>query len=147
VVTATLNPAPRAARRDALDSPTAGRRAGISFATVARVWRKWDLQPWRVETFRFSTDPELEAKARDVVGLDLNPPEHAVVLCLDEKTQVQALQPAHQGEHERLGHTHDRKFDVGISGGSGEAAGGCSPRRCRTGWDRPWSAMVFTPSR
>jgi transposase len=45
----------------------------ISFATVARIWRKWNLQPWRVETFKFSTDPELDAKIRDVVGLYLNP--------------------------------------------------------------------------
>ena len=45
---------------------------GISFASVARIWREWDLQPWRRETFRFSTDPQLEAKIRDVVGLYLN---------------------------------------------------------------------------
>jgi transposase len=64
---------------------------GISFASVARIWRKWRLQPWRTETFKFSTDPELDAKIRDVVGLYLNPPEKAVVLCVDEKTQVQAL--------------------------------------------------------
>jgi hypothetical protein len=49
------------------------------------------LQPWRVETFKFSTDPELEAKVRDVVGLYLNPPDKAVVLCVDDKSQVQAL--------------------------------------------------------
>jgi hypothetical protein len=59
----------------------------ISFATVARIWRKWNLQPWRVETFKFSTDPELDAKIRDVVGLYLNPPEKAVVLCIDEKSR------------------------------------------------------------
>ena len=47
--------------------------------------------PWRTETFKFSTDPELEAKVRDVVGLYLNPPDKAVVLCVDEKSQVQAL--------------------------------------------------------
>lgn len=64
---------------------------GVSFASVARIWRKWKLQPWRVETFKFSTDPELDAKIRDVVGLYLNPPEKAVVLCVDEKSQVQAL--------------------------------------------------------
>jgi transposase len=44
---------------------------GISFATVARIWRKWNLQPWRIETFKFSTDPELDAKIRDIVGLYL----------------------------------------------------------------------------
>jgi transposase len=68
-----------------------GAELGISFASVARIWRKWRLQPWRTETFKFSTDPELDAKIRDVVGLYLNPPEKAVVLCIDEKTQVQAL--------------------------------------------------------
>ena len=64
---------------------------GISFATVARIWRKWNLQPWRSQTFKFSTDPELDAKIRDVVGLYLNPPEKAVVVCVDEKSQIQAL--------------------------------------------------------
>ena len=64
---------------------------GVSFATVAKVWRDWDLQPWRVETFKFSTDPELEAKVKDVVGLYMNPPENAIVVCIDEKTQTQAL--------------------------------------------------------
>ena len=56
-----------------------------------RIWREWGLQPWRRETFKFSTDPELEAKVRDVVGLYLDPPEKAVVLCVDEKSQIQAL--------------------------------------------------------
>ena len=55
------------------------------------MWRKWGLQPWRAETFKFSTDPQLEAKIRDVVGLYLNPPDKAVVLCVDEKSQIQAL--------------------------------------------------------
>jgi transposase len=68
-----------------------GAELGISFASVARIWRKWDLQPWRVQTFKFSTDPQLDAKIRDVVGLYLNPPDNAVVLCIDEKAQVQAL--------------------------------------------------------
>ena len=56
------------------------------------MWREYGLQPWRRETFKFSTDPELEAKLRDVVGLYLNPPDKAVVLCVDEKSQVQALE-------------------------------------------------------
>jgi transposase len=64
---------------------------GISFASVARIWRKWNPQPSRVETFKFSTDPELDTKIRDIVGLYLNPPDKAVVLCIDEKSQVQAL--------------------------------------------------------
>jgi transposase len=69
------------------------RREGVlvSFATVARIWRKWGLQPHRRETFTFATDPRLEAKLRDVVGLYLEPPANAVVVCVDEKSQVQAL--------------------------------------------------------
>jgi len=66
-------------------------RLGISFASVARIWRKWDIQPHRVETFKFSTDPELEPKLRDVVGLYLDPPAGAVVVSVDEKSQIQAL--------------------------------------------------------
>src|ERR1700752_484073 len=68
-----------------------GAELGISFASVARIWGQWGLQPWRTETFKFSTDPELDAKIRDVLGLYMTPPEKAVVLCVDEKTQVQAL--------------------------------------------------------
>ena len=59
------------------------RELGISFASVARIWREWNLQPWRRETFKFSTDPELDSKVRDVVGLYLNPPANAVVVCID----------------------------------------------------------------
>ncbi|MCO1661191.1 IS630 family transposase [Pseudonocardia humida] len=87
---------------------------GISFATVARIWRKWNLQPWRAETFKFSTDPELDARIRDVVGLYLHPPEKAVVLCVDEKSQIQALDrtapilPIRPGLPERATHDHVR---------------------------------------
>lgn len=66
-------------------------RLGISFATVARIWRRWNIQPHRVETFKFSTDPQLEPKIRDAVGLYLNPPANAVVVSVDEKSQIQAL--------------------------------------------------------
>jgi transposase len=64
---------------------------GISFASVARIWRKWGIQPHRIETFKFSTDPQLEAKVRDVIGLYLAPPDNAVVVSVDEKSQIQAL--------------------------------------------------------
>jgi hypothetical protein len=66
-------------------------RVGLSHMTVHRIWRAHALQPHRVQTFKFSTDPHAEQKIRDVVGLYLNPPTHAVVLSLDEKTQIQAL--------------------------------------------------------
>jgi transposase len=67
-------------------------RVGVSHATVHRIWQAHALQPHRVETFKFTTDPQAEAKIRDVVGLYLNPPMNAVVLSLDEKTQIQALE-------------------------------------------------------
>ena len=86
-------------------------RTGISITTVQRIWAEAGLKPHRTETFKFSRDPELEAKVRDVVGLYLAPPERAIVLSLDEKTQIQALDrtqpmlPMKPGQVER--HTHD----------------------------------------
>jgi transposase len=85
----------------------AGEGTPISHATVARIWHRFGVQPWRAQTFTFSTDPELEGKIRDVVGLYLHPPERAVVLCVDEKPQIQALQwtaptlPVRPGQPER----------------------------------------------
>ena len=66
-------------------------RHGIGKDTVARIWRDHGLKPWKVTTFKISTDPDFEAKLVDVVGLYLNPPERAVVFSFDEKTQCQAL--------------------------------------------------------
>ena len=67
------------------------KKVGLSSATVHRIWQKHGLQPHRVETFKFSTDPDFETKLADVVGLYLDPPERALVLCVDEKSQIQAL--------------------------------------------------------
>jgi len=64
---------------------------GISHDAVAKIWRDHELKPWKVETFKISTDPRFEEKLVDVVGLYLDPPERAVVFCFDEKTQCQAL--------------------------------------------------------
>jgi hypothetical protein len=61
-------------------------------STVARVWAEHDGNPWQTEAFRFSTDPELEARVRDVVGLSLEPSAHAIVRGVDEKSQIQALE-------------------------------------------------------
>jgi transposase len=91
IVVATLEAPPERLGVTHWSARLLARELGVSFATVARIWRKWKLQPWRVETFKFSTDPELDAKVRDVVGLYLNPPDKAVVVCVDEKSQVQAL--------------------------------------------------------
>ncbi|WP_081737655.1 IS630 family transposase [Arthrobacter sp. H41] len=88
-------------------------RLGISFSSVARIWRKWKIQPHRIETFKFSTDPQLEAKLRDVVGLYMAPPENAVVVSIDEKTQIQALDRTHANQPLSPDHasqqTHDYK--------------------------------------
>ncbi|MFJ5227726.1 IS630 family transposase [Streptomyces sp. NPDC088400] len=67
------------------------RRTGLSQSTVSRVWRAFGLQPHRLETFKLSTDPFFVDKVHDVVGLYLDPPERALVLCVDEKSQIQAL--------------------------------------------------------
>jgi transposase len=83
----------------------------VSFAEVARIWRDWDLQPHRVETFKFSTDPQLDAKVRDVVGLYLDPPAHAVVVCVDEKSQIQALDRTAPLLPIRFGHAERRTHD------------------------------------
>jgi transposase len=90
-----------------LATALAGEGTPISHTTVTRIWHRFGVQPWRGETFKFSTDPELEAKIRDVVGLYLHPPAKAVVLCVDEKPQVQALErtapmlPTRPGSSER----------------------------------------------
>ena len=70
---------------------TMAKHAGVSSATVQRIWHDLGIKPHRVDTFKISTDPRFEEKLTDVVGLYLDPPEKAVVLCLDEKSQVQAL--------------------------------------------------------
>jgi len=86
---------------------------GLTQSAVLRIWRAFGLQPHRQETWKLSKDPQFVAKVRDVVGLYLNPPERAVVLCVDEKSQIQALDrtapilPMLPGTPERA--THDYK--------------------------------------
>ena len=81
--------------------------SGISVSSVQRIWRAFGLQPHRYETFKLSSDPELLPKVRDVVGLYISPPEHALVLCVDEKSQIhaldrsQAVMPMRPGQPER----------------------------------------------
>ena len=91
IVVATLAPPPEALGVTHWSSRLLGKQLGLSHVTIAKVWKKWKLQPWRTQTFKFSTDPELDAKVRDVVGLYLAPPAKAVVVCVDEKSQIQAL--------------------------------------------------------
>jgi transposase len=89
----------------------AGEGTPISHATVARIWHRFGVQPWRARTFKFSTDPQLEAKIRDVVGLYLHPPQRAVVVCVDEKPQIQALQRTAPTLPVRPGHPGAASFD------------------------------------
>lgn len=92
---------------------TMARAAGVSAASVARIWRRHGLKPHRVETFKLSRDPQFAEKLEAIVGLYLNPPEHALVLCCDEKSQIQALdrtQPSLPLKRGRAGTmTHDYK--------------------------------------
>jgi transposase len=86
---------------------------GLSRMTISRIWHAFGLQPHRADTFKLSPDPQLVDKVRDIVGLYMNPPEHALVLCVDEKSQIQALDrtqpmlPMQPGQLERG--THDYK--------------------------------------
>src|SRR2546425_3023981 len=91
----------------------AAQASGISRSTVHRLFQTFALQPHRSRNFKLSTDPFFVEKIRDIVGLYLNPPDHALVLCVDEKSQIQALDrtqpllPMRPGQAER--HTHDYK--------------------------------------
>src|SRR5690606_669178 len=87
---------------------------GLSRSTIHRIWRAFELKPHRVETFKLSNDPLFVPKLRNIVGLYLNPPDHAVVLCVDEKSQIQALDrtqpilPLRPGMAERRSHDYSR---------------------------------------
>jgi transposase len=88
--------------------------SGISVSSVQRIWRAFALQPHRMETFKLSTDPDFVAKVRDIVGLYVSPPARAVVLCVDEKSQIQALDrsqpmlPMRPGQPARRSHDYTR---------------------------------------
>ena len=95
-------------------APRLAARVGVSPSSVLRVWQRAGLQPDRLERYVATTDPEFEAKAADIIGLYLNPPDHAVVLCVDEKTAIQALDrldpvlPLSPGRAERHGFEYYR---------------------------------------
>jgi transposase len=90
VINATLQAPPDQLGITHWSSRILGKQLGISNVTVAKIWRRWGIKPYRQETFKFSTDPELEAKIRDVVGLYLDPPENAIVLSIDESGRAGA---------------------------------------------------------
>lgn len=112
VVTLTLETTPHEATH--WSTRSMAKRSGLSQSAISRVWRAFALQPHRTETFKLSTDPLFIEKVRDIVGLYLNPPAKALVLCVDEKSGVQALDrtspllPMRPGQIERRTHDYSR---------------------------------------
>ena len=136
LVETTLHTAPKDATHWSVRSMA--KTQGVSPATVQRIWQKHHLQPHRVETFKFSTDPHFVAKVRDIVGLYLNPPDQAIVLSVDEKSQIQALDrtqpilPLPPGLPERQTHDYERHGTTTLFAALNVAAGKiiaqCQPR-------------------
>ena len=112
VVTLTLETTPAEATH--WSTRSMARRSGLSRSTISRIWRAFALQPHRTETFKLSADPLFVEKVRDIVGLYLDPPDRALVMCVDEKTQIQALDrtrpllPMRPGQAERRTHDYVR---------------------------------------
>jgi transposase len=114
------------------------RKTGVSSSTIHRVWRGHALQPHRITTFKFTTDPAAEDKIHDVVGLYLDPPTNAVVLSVDEKTQIQALSrtqpllPLRPGLPARQTHDYQRNgltsLYAALEVATGRVLGACAPR-------------------
>ena len=114
------------------------RQSGLSVSTVQRIWRAFGLQPHRMETFKLSTDPDFVTKVRDVVGLYVTPPAHAIVLCVDEKSQIQALDrsqpllPMRPGQPARRSHDYKRHGTTSLFAAldiaTGHVIGKCYPR-------------------
>jgi transposase len=112
IIIRTLETTPRGATH--WSTRDMAKTAGLSHVTIGRIWRAFGLKPHRTETFKLSPDPLLIEKVRDIVGLYLNPPDHALVLCVDEKPQIQALErtapllPMQPGQIERRTHDYRR---------------------------------------
>src|SRR3712207_4183001 len=136
LVDRTLSERPEGATHWSLRSMA--RASGVSGTTVGRVWRAFGLQPDRAETFKLSTDPLFAEKVRDIVGLYLAPPDRALVLCVDEKSQVQALDrtqpllPLRPGQAERRTHDYVRHGTTSLFAAldvkAGKVIGRCFPR-------------------
>jgi transposase len=136
VITLTLESAPANATH--WSTRLMARRCGMSQSAVSRIWRAFALQPHRSETFKLSRDPMFIEKVRDIVGLYLNPPERALVLCVDEKAQIQALDrtqpllPMRPGQIERRTHDYERhgttSLFAALEMASGKIIGECHRR-------------------
>jgi len=117
---------------------TLAKHLGVSRMMVQRVWQRHEIQPHRVEKFKLSNDPRFDEKVRDIVGLYLNPPERALVLCVDEKSQIQALDrtapllPLRPGFPERQTHDYRRYGTTTLFAAfnilTGKVIGTCQPR-------------------
>ncbi len=136
VIVQTLETAPRDATHWSVRSMA--KESGISRTTVHRIWRAFSLQPHRSETFKLSKDPLFVEKVRDIVGLYLDPPDKALVLCVDEKSQIQALDrtqpllPMRLGQPERQTHDYVRhgttSLFAALDVATGEVIGECHRR-------------------
>ena len=125
---------------------TMAREVGVSEASVRRIWRAHGLKPHRVESFKISNDPNFAAKLEDIVGLYLDPPEHALVLSVDEKSQIQALDRTQPGLPMKKGRgqtmTHDYKRNgtttlfAALNTATGEVYGLCQQRHRHQEWLR-----------
>ena len=123
-------------------SRSMAKASGVSISSVQRIWRAFGLQPHRLETFKLSTDPDFVAKVRDVVGLYVSPPQHAIVLCVDEKSQIQALDrtqpllPMRPGQPARRSHDYKRhgttSLFAALDVATGKVIGKCYPRHRAT---------------
>jgi transposase len=111
IIAATLTPPPKNLGVTHWSSRLIAPRLGVDHSTIAGVWKKYGVKPWKAETFKFSTDPELVAKVTDVIGLYLAPPENAIVLSVDEKSQVQALNRTQKTLPLQPGHAEQRTHD------------------------------------
>jgi len=109
IVTQTLETTPRGCTH--WSTRQMAKVAGISYRSVGRIWRAFGLKPHRSETFTLSKDPHLVEKVRDIVGLYMHPPDNAVVLCVDEKSQIQALNRSQPLLPMRLGQIERRTHD------------------------------------
>jgi transposase len=138
IVAETLTPPPASLGVTHWSSRLLAERLGTSHVTVAAAWKEYGVKPWKAETFKFSTDPELVAKVTDVIGLYLDPPASAIVLCVDEKSQIQALNRTQKTLPMQPGHAEQRTHDYVRHGtttlfaaleiATGRVTGVCKPR-------------------
>ena len=134
IIAATLQTRPQGATH--WSCRTMGRAQGVSKATVNRVWQSHHLQPHRTKGFKLSRDPRFLEKLTDVVGLYLNPPEKALVLCVDEKSQIQALDRTQPGLPIKKGRCGTNRHNKSI-GSLPNTRAAC--RSFRSIWNTTWT--------